>query len=108
MGSLFAKASREHRGGGIRNDRTNLFASLIVWPECGRRMNSAHAKVRGLATEQRPVIYRCRDHAPSQNAAGIVCHRQVYKEAEIFTAVRTFFNVLVDSPEFVAAAYKDH
>ncbi len=71
-------------------------------------MNSAHVNYRGRSTEQRPVIYRCRDHAPSQNAAGIVCHRPVYKESDVLTAIRTFFKVLTDTPEFVTVAYRDY
>lgn len=92
--------------GGIRNDRKHLFASLMHCPNCGRRMGSAHVHYKTRALAERPILYRCKDYAPSENVAGQVCHKTQYKERDISAAVRSFFTVLVETPEFVAAAFR--
>ena len=99
------KRQENKAGGGIRNDRKHIFASLVFCPNCGRRMNSAHGNNHNRPKELRPILYRCKDHAPSQNASNYVCNRKTYKETDIHASVRRFFMALAETPEFVAAAF---
>jgi DNA invertase Pin-like site-specific DNA recombinase len=94
--------------GGVRNDRKHLFASIVRCPNCKRRMNSGHVHYRTRSTTDRPIIYRCRDHAPSQNAADYVCHRTMYHESEIRASVRRLFLAIIETPQFVRAALDVH
>jgi site-specific DNA recombinase len=102
------RARNLEQANGIRTDRKHRFAGLLTCPTCKRRMTSARYNRPDRATGEKPVIYHCVDHAPSQNSAGTVCRRGSIREMELRAYTRRLFQAIIDTPEFLRAAIEVH